>query len=631
MKILKRGWAAFVAALLLLLFCLPALPVRASAAVASGSFSIEKMDVAVSLSADRTAKVTETLSVTFSGVQHGIIRDFDLTEGVRYSAISATRDGESVYTETKFDVDDMLSLYIGDTDEALETGKAYTYVINYKMAIPTRGEKGYLPLDVVGFDWYSSVKNLQVTVDLPGGLTDFIIYSGNAGAAANFCEIAAVKTGNRIVLTGELGIQQGVTLDLKFEEGVLAHSFDWSVLYVCLAALVLAGVFLLLKFLFARQPLLTKTVNFTAPGEMDPLLMGTRLDGTADAEDLGALVFWFASEGYLTIDLSDEDDPVLIKTEKELPEDAPAHQKMFLAGLFKEGETVRMSQLKNTFYSTADSVKIVARESEARYETRGTTLMIVFGALTVLLLGLGTWIYDMLTVGSFFFKLTPLFIALLSYWISAAICWSVEKQRFKAERYRTVLLKLFGFAVGCLPALLLFFGYSPAVSDWALLAVAILSSLAGMGAPFLVPRTKKFTEWLGQILGFKEFIRTAEKDRIETMLKEQPALYYNILPYAQVLGVSDVWTEKFEGLAMSEPDYVRYRTGDALFTALLWSHTFRMLNGTMARTFISRPPRQGGGSSGPTNSGGHFGGGFSGGFGGGHGGGGFGGGGGRSF
>ena len=58
----KRGWALLCALLLLLFTLLPALPVRAGAA--SPSYDILSMDVALELSADRTAKVRETLEVS---------------------------------------------------------------------------------------------------------------------------------------------------------------------------------------------------------------------------------------------------------------------------------------------------------------------------------------------------------------------------------------------------------------------------------------------------------------------------------------------------------------------------------------------------------------------------------------
>ena len=120
---------------------------------------------------------------------------------------------------------------------------------------------------------------------------------------------------------------------------------------------------------------------------------------------------------------------------------------------------------------------------------------------------------------------------------------------------------------------------------------------------------------LGHILGFRNFILYTEKDKIAVMLEENPELYYHILPYAQVLGVTDEWTDKFDGLDVGSPEYVACGANIA-FNAVLWHSFYRSLNSSMSSAMVSRPSSSGGGR-------------MSGGFGGGFGGGGFGGGGGR--
>lgn len=124
-------------------------------------------------------------------------------------------------------------------------------------------------------------------------------------------------------------------------------------------------------------------------------------------------------------------------------------------------------------------------------------------------------------------------------------------------------------------------------------------------------------------MGFRDYIRLAEKDKMETMLEENPSFYYDILPYAQVLGVSDIWTDKFAGLSM-QPPYWAMNTHVSLFDVYVIHSLLRSTSATLSHSFHSLP-------QGASGSGGGFGGGGFGGGGGGFGGGGFGGGGGRSF
>ena len=53
-----------------------------------------------------------------------------------------------------------------------------------------------------------------------------------------------------------------------------------------------------------------------------------------------------------------------------------------------------------------------------------------------------------------------------------------------------------------------------------------------------------------------------EKDRIEKLVMDNPNVYYDILPYAYVLGISDKWINKFEKYIVEPPVWlVGYPTG----------------------------------------------------------------------
>lgn len=54
-------------------------------------------------------------------------------------------------------------------------------------------------------------------------------------------------------------------------------------------------------------------------------------------------------------------------------------------------------------------------------------------------------------------------------------------------------------------------------------------------------RTKQCVEWMGRLAGLRDFIETAELDRMKVMAEEHPEMFYHILPYASVLGVSDIF------------------------------------------------------------------------------------------
>ena len=72
----------------------------------------------------------------------------------------------------------------------------------------------------------------------------------------------------------------------------------------------------------------------------------------------------------------------------------------------------------------------------------------------------------------------------------------------------------------------------------------------------LMPKRNKYGgEMLGKLKGFRNFLITAEKEKLEAMGAEDPSYFYDILPYAYVLDVSDKWIKKFESISMQAPDW----------------------------------------------------------------------------
>ena len=87
---------------------------------------------------------------------------------------------------------------------------------------------------------------------------------------------------------------------------------------------------------------------------------------------------------------------------------------------------------------------------------------------------------------------------------------------------------------------------------------AISASLITIASAIASPvyhRTEAGYKLKGEIMGFKEFIETVDKPRIEAMVEQDPQLFYHILPYAYALGVSKAWVSQFEGIAVQPADW----------------------------------------------------------------------------
>ena len=155
-------------------------------------------------------------------------------------------------------------------------------------------------------------------------------------------------------------------------------------------------------------------------------------------------------------------------------------------------------------------------------------------------------------------------------------------------------------------------------------AVLVSSGVTVVLAAFMKKRTKQCVDWMGRLAGLRDFIETAELDRLKVMAEENPEWFYHILPYTYVFGLSEIFASKLEDLALPAPEwYVSSVPGYPVWNYYYFHHALMHSMTRMNQTLtIAEPPKSSGGSSG-------LGGGFGGG--GGFSGGGFGGGGGGSW
>ena len=184
---------------------------------------------------------------------------------------------------------------------------------------------------------------------------------------------------------------------------------------------------------------------------------------------------------------------------------------------------------------------------------------------------------------------------------------------WKDKKYKNKKSKNFGWllaavAVGAVAMLAyLFFFRVHVISKTEQILVCFISLALCFWSVRNLSLTEKFAQVLGDILGFKDFIVYTEEDKLKVMLEENPELYYDVLPYAQVLGVSDAWEDKFEHITLARPSWA---VGDfSVFDYLILRSVMRSATLSM----LTRPQNKTGGTYiGRMGGGGGFGG-FSGG------------------
>lgn len=85
--------------------------------------------------------------------------------------------------------------------------------------------------------------------------------------------------------------------------------------------------------------------------------------------------------------------------------------------------------------------------------------------------------------------------------------------------------------------------------------IAFISNIVTFVFAILMKRKNSYGEQIkAKINGFRKYLEIAQKNQINSIVEQNPNYFYDILPYAYVLGVSKKWVEKFEKIPVRTND-----------------------------------------------------------------------------
>ncbi len=602
-------------------------PIEAQAE-STDAMEIERYDVKAVVQKDRTIRFHETIDVYFTYYLPSdatmFYRSLPIGQGERYFDVRAKCENNEDFSWNVKDNPDIRGFIDVNCVGGVERGVRRTYEIFYTL-LPSKGSENGMILDVVGGGTSVPLHNVTVTVEFPAPCTNYTVYSGEYGYEGNDYASESLSDDQKtITLQAERlpvvynerydeRMAAAITLDFELEKGAFISKSSaqirgsfWVTLLVCLLVI---GLAVLIGWKMKKTRDLVPVVSVKPPQGFDPLRMGKFIDGMVDSEDVTSMLYFFASAGYIKMDFSDQKDPLLIRTQKPMEEGMPPYQTAMLEGLFKRGMQVRISDLKERFYKTADKVKmLVSAKDIPRYEKKSLIGMGICCILAIALcIFLPAFIGLALVGGGYFHFGAGIFYAVPVAGVALLMkTWVDRKHKNGKGKNMGWLVSALAFSVlACL--LITVFCNRHILSLVERIVVSVSAYAVVLGSVKILSYTERYNKALGDVLGFKDFILFAEKDRLEAMLEENPELYFDVLPYAQVLGVSDVWEEKFKGLKLDPPSWA-YGTDFTLFDYLFLRNLMR----TMSYQMLSRPQQSGGTFIGRSGGGGGFGG-FSGG------------------
>lgn len=617
---------------------------------------IEKFITHITINEDSSVDVVERILYDFGTMQkHGIYRTIPESYGLGIDEISYDISVKSVTDENNnpiiyedtgyYDV----SLKIGDPDKTI-TGKHW-YFINYTMEHAITGFEDHDELywNVTGNDWYYPIEYAEANITLPGESLNnsATCYTGHIGDQEQNCLAGAdsATTFKFKTDTYQLGATEGLTVVAGFEKGLVTlpailkmesdpsyanitinkhytgeytpHSFHLDpgtheikidefkfrpyketfalqsgetkyisatleksfigifleTILPIISWLIISLALFLMWWLKGRDPEGRGSIYpiYEPPGKLTPGEIGVIVDQKAHLHDISATIIKFAVEGYIKIKkLEKKDYQFSIIKVPDLSKFEIFEKKIWVGIFGTNKKSVKLSSLNQSFYVNLEKIK--------------------------------TELYD-LVVRKKFFEKSP-------------------------ESRRKTFLSL-----GIISAILLFIGGlilgSFLLSGW----YVVFGTLLALEAIFfflLMPRrTKKGALMQEKILGFKMYLKHAERYRLKRLYspKNYKDLFEKYLPYAIALEVEKEWAKQFKDMFNVPPSWYE---GDNFktFNTLALVNSLSTFNRASAGSMVSRPSSSGGSYSGWSggssswsggsgfSSGGYSGGGFSGGGGG---------------
>jgi uncharacterized membrane protein YgcG len=579
---MRQGTIAAIVALVLALIGLFARPVAADEGWVISSF-----ETRITIENDGSLAITETILADFGNLErHGIFRDipviydYDQQRNRVYDlTVSSVTDqtGRRIPYEIQ-QQGSFLRIRIGDPNTLVSGRQSYVIAYRVQHALNGFSDHDELYWNATG-TWPVAMQRARTLVQLPGpGVERIACYQGALGSTEP-CRASSTTDSAAFEATRPLPEGEQMTVVVALRKGLvpepapklvskpreLPEFFEVNPVTVTGALVVLLAVVSWLAWswwrfgrdrhyrtlyyltdnpseetrpLFASDPIV---IEYQPPEKLRPAQMGLLLDERADTLDATATIVDLAVRGYLRI--SEVQDPGIIghlfgrkdwqieQTGKS-PGDLLDYERTLYQGIFARGSPVKLSDLKNRFYThLSEAQKQLYRDAaKQKWFVRPPDEARSF------------WIY----------------IGLGLVVAGAAIAYGLGY--------------FFGAAIVGVP-----------VALGGLLTMAI--------SPWMPKRTAWGSELLRRILGFRLYIATAETSRQQ--FSEQQNIFSEYLPYAIVFRCVDKWARAFRDIDVENATRTWYTSTHA-FTATSFSRNLQGFASDVSSTIVSTPGGSGG-------------------------------------
>lgn len=467
----------------------------------SSDFEIEEYNVILEVDKDRKIDVTEKITINIpSGEFNGIYKSIPLwqkyydqngKEQNKKIAITNLRAiGEKyVLNESSNNI----GIRIGSTHTNASAG-LHTYTIKYRYNMGKDVNGGFDDFIFNVFENYDNTKinNVTITLNMFENIDiqtiKFLKGNGDISNRVNY-ELSG-KT-----LSASLDdylLDESLTIKMLLPDGYFVggtNNYGIKSLLICISIIIITmgSFFTWIKF-GKDYDKYSKTVEFYPPEDLDAAQVGYIYGEKSIKKLTTALIIGLASKGYISIEQVENEKYriVNIGNSKDKTNKMSITEQLVYQELFKNGDINNLSQdmsFPNVFQKVFSCLESTV--DKKIYDPTSRKRMNI--TLILLIVSVATWLVSYLYIND----LNP--------------------------KYEILYLLSF---------------------------IAIF--ITGFFSIFMDRKTTYGEMIIAKILGFRDYLYTAEKNQINALVEENPNYFYDLLPYTYVLNISKKWIETFE-------------------------------------------------------------------------------------
>ena len=553
-------------------------------------YTIKKLKIDAKVTETNDIQITEEMDVFFNYDKHGIYRVIPEKNTIIADGDKKQIDARvsNVTVNEKFtstSQDGYKILKIGDKDKTIVGDKKY--IIKYTYSIEKYNTKDGIDefyFNIVGDKINTTIGSVEYKIEFPKKYNkeSIYLYAGiyeyklDGEETVNKEKGIVTEVLSDTVIAGRIDKLilpfKAVTLRIKLGKDyfILRNNYTDILAKIGTAVAVMTFIYtLIILYKYGRDKKLSDIITFKLPKELD--VSNTyylKYKTTTDYRKIvPALIIEFANEGYIEIgDGADRQEKgIFAKKPKDRFDivkikdyNGNQYRKKIFDALFLKGDVLTEKNIKKvgqnivTAVTEGEEVMQNSKFDKEVYDQSGLKhvwkiLGMTIIPLIILFLGAVSFVGSI----GLTFKIISTIAILVSIFMSV-MCLTKTSRTTTAIGVVVQLIIIIGMLVYAGVEAKFISGLGSGIYY---IVSAILLSLQVLISFWMEKKTQKGMMYEAQVNGFVKYIKTAREEELKEMVIEHPKMFFDILPYTYIFGISKLWINKFSNIEIEKPEW----------------------------------------------------------------------------